>query len=97
MSRLPSKQQVPSQCRLMAPPKVDEKARMRGAESHSHTGDGGGSGGRAPAEGKWDLRRRHGRSRWTRSADLGTDLARWMVVWLRSRWRRPRGRKEEAG
>ena len=61
---------------------------MRSARIYAQAGDDGGSAGGAEAEARGPVRRRDARWGWTRGSHFGREFAEWVVVWVRSRWRR---------
>src|ERR1051326_7903206 len=61
---------------------------MRGTQFRPQPSDGGGGNGRDKAATGGAVRRRDGRWGWTRSSHLGREQSDWVVIWLRSRWRR---------
>ena len=66
---------------------VIRRGPMRSARIYAQTSDDGGSAGRAEAAARRPVRGRDCRWGWTRGSHIGRELAEWMVVRVRSRWR----------
>src|SRR5215467_3739949 len=61
---------------------------MHSARFQPQASDDGGGVGRIEARAEGVIRRRNARWGWTRSSHAGREFADWMVIWVRSRWRR---------
>src|SRR2546428_2234939 len=71
----------------LASPKAKLRGPMRGVRIRPPASDVGGSAGRAQASARAAVRRIDARWGWTHGSHFGRELADWVVVRIRPRWR----------